>query len=336
MRGARSNGSLVDPRLFQLNDDFSAAATGSAAGVPSDAGFVIQSDFAEGITTKMWEEGRVLQRTNRVPIGESSNALVRNQLKEASRKDGSRYGGVRVFRVDEADTTTSSKPKLTKQRIELEKLMGIYYATEEVLQDAVALTAEAERGFRKELTFVAENEVFRGTGAGQCLGFLNSNALVTVAKESGQTALTVVAANVANMMGRLPASSFPTSVWYVHSSVIPQLVQMVIGNQPVFIPGGNIAGARFGTLFGIPIEPVEYCATAGSVGDICLVDLDQYTTIDKRGVNWQESIHVRFLNDETTFKLTYRFNGQPDWDDKVAEFQGSDSISPFVVLAVRA
>ncbi len=335
---AAKNPELTDKKLFGLNDAYAraAAATGASAAVPSDGGFVIQPTFAEGITSKMWEEGRVLSRTNRVPIGENSNQLVRNMIKEASRKDGSRYGGVRVYRRDEADTVTASKQKLAQQRIVLEGLMAVFYATEEIMQDAVALTAEAETGFRKELTFVAENEIFRGTGAGQCLGFLNSNAVLEVAKESAQVALTVNATNVAKMMSRLPAGSFPTAAWFIHSSVIPQLVLMTIANQPVFLPGGNLVAAPFGTLFGMPVMPVEYCATAGTVGDIILADLQQYTTIDKRGATWQESIHVRFLYDENTFKLTYRFNGQPDWEDKVAEFQGFDSLSPFITLAARA
>ena len=335
---AAARGQVTDKRLLALNNEYArvAAATGASAAVPSDGGFVIQPTFAEGITSKMWEEGRVLSRTNRVPIGENANRLVRNHVKEASRKDGSRYGGVRVYRKNEADTVAGSKLKLMQQTIILEALMAIYYATEELLEDAVALSVEAENAFRKELTFVAENEIFRGTGAGQCLGFLNSQALLTVDAESAQAAATVNATNVAKMMARLPAGSFPTAAWYIHSSVIPQLVVMTVTNQPVFLPGNNVSAAPFGTLFGMPVLPVEYCATVGSVGDVALVDLQQYTTIDKRAARWQESVHVRFIYDESVFKLTYRFNGQPDWEDKVAEFQGSDSISPFIVLAARA
>jgi len=329
---------LADKRLVHLNEEYAkyqAAASGSSVGVPSDGGFVIQPDFAEGVTTKMWNEGQVLSRTNRVPIGENSNGLVRNQILENSRAAGYRYGGVRVYRAAEAATVTATKPKMAQQRIYLDKLMGLYYATDETMQDAVALTTEAEKGFRKELTFVAENEVFRGTGAGECLGILNSDALVSVAKESAQVAATVNATNVAKMMGRF-AGSFATGAWFIHTSVIPQLVLMTIGDQPVFLPGGSLVGRAFGTLFGMPVIPVEYCSGAGTVGDIILADLDLYTTIDKGGAKWAESVHVRFIYDETAFKLTYRFNGQPDWETSVLEANGSDYVSPFVTLAVRS
>lgn len=338
VKAEAKTGAVVDRRLLHLNSEYQkfAAASGANTSSPSEGGFVLQMDFTSGLTAKMWEEGKVLQRTNRVPISEGRNGLVRNQLKEHSRKDGSRYGGVRVYRTAEAGTVEASKQQLRQQEIKLEKLMGLYYATEEILQDAMALTAEAERGFRRELIFVSENEIFRGTGAGQCLGVFNSNALVTVAKEAAQDADTVNVENVAKMMARLPASSLPTAAWYIHQFVIPQLVTMTIGNQPVFIPGGNVAGKGFGTLFGIPVDPVEYCAPLGDLGDINLFDFAQYTTIDRRGVQWQESIHVRFLYDETAFKLTYRFNGEPDWDEAVTPFQGTDKISPFITLAERA
>ncbi len=334
---AADTGRGVDKRLYGVLESAGLqAASGSSAGVPSDGGWLVQQDFTDGIVTKMWDEGDVLSRVNKTPIGEGKNGLIRNVLDEKSRADGGRYGGVRVYRVAEAATVEASRPKLRRQQILLEKLMGIYYATEEILEDASALAVEAERGFRSELLFVSENEVFRGSGSGQALGFLSSPAKVTVAKEGSQTGGTIVVANVAKMLARLPARSYRTAVWYYNPACLPQLVTMTIGQQPVFVPAGNVAGAPFGTLFGLPIMPSEYCEALGTEGDIVLADLAQYTAIDKGEGNWQSSIHVRFLYDETAFKLTYRFNGQPDWEESVTPFKGSDKISPFITLATRS
>lgn len=335
---AADTGRGFDKRLYGVMESagIQAAASGSSAGVPSDGGWLIQQDITEGLVTKMWTEGDVLSRVNKTPIGENANGLIRNVLDERSRATGSRYGGVQVYWAAEADTVEGKRPKMRRQQTLLEKLMGIYYATEEILQDAAALAVEAERCFRRELTFVAENAIFRGDGAGKPLGFLNAPAKVSVAKESAQAAATIEVANVAKMLARLPANSYRTAVWYYNVACLPQLVTMVIGNQPVFVPSGNVAGAPFGTLFGIPILPSEYCEALGTEGDLVLTDLQQYTAIDKGEANWQSSIHVRFLYDETAFKLTYRFNGQPDWEDAVTPFKGADKISPFIVLATRA
>ena len=72
------------------------------------------------------------------------------------------------------------------------------------------------------------------------------------------------------------------------------------------------------------------------MGDIALVDLDQYLLIDKGAPKSSWSIHVRFINDEQTFKITYRCDGQPTWNKALTPFQGTSTLSPFVVLATRA
>jgi hypothetical protein len=47
------------------------------------------------------------------------------------------------------------------------------------------------------------------------------------------------------------------------------------------------------------------------------------------------SMHVRFVTDEMTFRFTYRVDGQPLWNVPLTPFQGSNTKSPFIVLAQR-
>ena len=95
-------------------------------------------------------------------------------------------------------------------------------------------------------------------------------------------------------------------------------------------------GNQLATLMGRPVIPVEYCATLGTVGDIILVDLDQYVMIDKGGIQSAQSMHVRFVNAEQTFRLTYRVDGQPAQRAAITPFKGSNTLSPYVTLATRA
>jgi HK97 family phage major capsid protein len=327
--------SEVDERLLKVQRAY-AAASGTSTAVDSDAGWAIQADHSTTIVKPIWETGKVLSRINRVPISAGSNALVRMRLSETARTTGSRNGGVRVYRAKEASTVEGSKQKYERQRIELEKLMGIYYATEETLQDAVALTAEAETGFRSEMTFVMENEVFWGKGAGEGLGFMECpDLLITISKESGQAAATIVAANVLKMMSRFNGS-LETAAFFISRGCIPQLATMTIGNQPVWIAGGSLESGALGTLLGVPVIPVEYCSQVGTKGDIVLADLKRWTGVDKGGETWESSIHVRFLHDETAFRITNRFNGQPDDRVAITPFKGTDTLSPFVVIETRS
>jgi HK97 family phage major capsid protein len=80
----------------------------------------------------------------------------------------------------------------------------------------------------------------------------------------------------------------------------------------------------------------EYNATLGTVGDIMLVDLSQYTIVDKGGVQMATSLHVAFDTDEMRFRITYRVDGKPMWHSALTPFKGSATKSPFVTLATRA
>jgi hypothetical protein len=47
------------------------------------------------------------------------------------------------------------------------------------------------------------------------------------------------------------------------------------------------------------------------------------------------SIHVRFVSDEMTFRLTYRVDGQSIWQAPLTPYQGTQTKSPFIILAKR-
>lgn len=324
----------TDPRLLQ-----NLAASGLNETIGSDGGFLVQTDFSSDLLKRTYENGQIAQRCRKVPISANANGLKINAVDETSRANGSRFGGVQAYWENEADATTASKPKFRKMEMYLKKLMGVCYATDELLADAVALGSVTSQAFSEEFAFKVDDAVFEGGGAGQPLGFMNSASLVTVAKESGQAANTVVVENVFKMRSRLWPRSRANSVWLINQDIEPQLHGMTLGSTgqtPVFMPAGGVSGTPFDTLYGRPIIPVEFASTLGTVGDIALVDLTQYLLIDKGGMNSASSVHVRFLNDEMTFKFSLRIDGQPIWNSALTPFKGSNTQSPFVVLATRA
>lgn len=331
----RKNGS-VDARLFEVNN----AASGGAAAVDSDGGYLIQSDFAAEILQKAYEQGQILSRTRQVEISSPSNRLVMNAVDESSRVNGSRHGGVQVFWEEEAGSPDATKPKFRKMDIKLQKLMGLGYATEELLQDASALNSIMANAFASEVTFKQEDAILRGSGAGQSLGILNSDSLVSVAKETGQGADTLVAENIIKMYARMYAPSIGSAVWLANQAIMPQLMQMGLpvgtGGQLVYTPPAGLAQAPYGTLLGRPVVFVEHASALGDVGDLMFVDLSQYLVINKGGLRADQSMHVKFDTDEMAFRFVLRTNGQPMWDKPLTPYKGADTLSPFVALAARA
>jgi HK97 family phage major capsid protein len=221
----------------------------------------------------------------------------------------------------------------------LNKLMGLYYATDELLTDAAALGSIVEMAFAEEFAFMLDDGAIRGTGAGQMLGILNAACLVSVAKEAGQAADSVVPENIIKMWSRLWARSRPNAVWFINQDVEPKLHTMSItvgtGGVPVYMPAGGLSQSMYSTLFGRPVIPIEQCATVGDKGDIVLADMSQYLTAVKGGIQAAQSIHVQFLTDETAFRWVYRTDGQPWWKSALTPYKGSNSQSPFVTLDAR-
>ena len=107
------------------------------------------------------------------------------------------------------------------------------------------------------------------------------------------------------------------------------------GGVPVYLPANSLAGGMHSTLFGRPVIPVEQCDTVGDLGDIVLADLSQYYLADKGGMQAASSIHVKFIYDEMTFRMTYRVDGQPSWKSAITPFKSSNTLSPFVTLQAR-
>ena len=334
MRAGTPGGS-VDPRLSTR------AATGMGEGVPSDGGFLVDQDMAAGILTNVWNDGPILPLVNKITLSGNKNGIKLNGLDETSRADGSRAGGIRAYWKAEAASGTAAEPTFRQIELNLNKLFALAYSTDELLDDVQALAQMIDSGFKSEIEFKLIDAIVNGSGAGQPLGILNSGCMVSITKETGQAADTIVYENVLKMWSRLMASSRPNSVWIINQDCEPQLHQMSLaigtGGAPVYLPQGGISGQPYGTLFGRPVVPIEQCPTLGDTGDIMLGDFSKYIACDKGGIKNDVSMHVQFLTDQQVFRAIYRFDGQPILSSAITPFSGSsNSLSHFVKLNERA
>jgi len=338
VRLAGTPNGTIDKRLVSTKDIY-----GSNELVGAEGGFLVNPEYSKEILKTAHDVGIVAKDCRHLSI--TGNRLIINAINETSRATGSRWGGIQAYWVAEGGSATRKKPAFRQIDLKLNKLMGINYATEELLADQNALQDITTQGFGEEFAFMIDDAIINGTGAGQPLGVRNCNALVSQAAESGQDADTVVAENIAKMWNRMFASNRLKAKWYIIQDVEPQLFKMgyKMGTAavPVFMPpvgqgGGGLVGSPNGTLFNRPIQTIEQCQALGDEGDILFLDLSQYLIIEKAGgVQASGSIHVRFIYDEQTFKFTYRLDGQPMWNSAVTSYKGSVTRSPYITLAKR-
>lgn len=331
---AGTPGGHIDPRLYQ------AAPSGINTGTPSDGGFLVRTDFTTMLLESGFAEAVLAPRCTPIPIGADADSVEAPVIDQTSRANGSRWGGVRVYRRAEADTVTATKPRWGEWELRLEDLMAICYATDRSIKDALSLGAMMQKAFAEEFAFKVDDEIVRGTGVGECEGLLNAAATVSVSKEIGQAATSIVKANIEKMYARMHARSLARAVWYINQDVWPALFNLTAdvgtGGVPVFLPPGGLSAAPYGMLMGRPIEPIEQAESLGTVGDLILADLSQYVLATKGGIEQAESIHVRFLYGERTFRWMTRVNGRPKWKSALTPFKGSNTQSPFITLATRA
>ena len=327
---------IMDPRLMIQ------AATGQGEGVPAEGGFLVQEDFSTTIFKRVYETGVLASRCTSFPISANSNKFKINTISETSRADGGRWGAVRVYRTNEAVAKTPSELEFGQIEMSLEKMTGLVYATDELLADAATLEAFINMALAEEFGFKLDDEIINGNGVGQCLGIMNAPCLVTVSKDVGQLAATLIPENIVNMWARMWAKSRMNAVWFINQDIEPQLHLMNVavgtGGQMVYMPPGGLSVSPYATLYGRPVIAIEQCQTLGTTGDIILADLSQYALIEKGGMQAASSIHVKFVEDETTFRFVMRNNGQPLWSSALTPFKGgaTKTLSPFIVLETRS
>jgi HK97 family phage major capsid protein len=331
INAGRPNGS-VDPRLYN-------AASGLNETVPSEGGFLIQKDFTTKVYEDIFNNGLIAGKCQKIPISGPSNGTVVNGFDETSRAS-STAGGVVIYWADEAGEKTASKPQFRRVELNLKKMIGLCYLTDEMIMDAATIQATVSNAFKLAMDFTLQNSIINGTGAGQPLGILNSGCLVSVGAEAGQGAATILTENIVKMYARRFAALTGNYAFYYNQDIEPQLFTMSLsvgtGGGPVYMPPGGLSQAPYGTIMGRPAYAIEQCPTLGTQGDIILANFqDGYLLAEKGSMQSDMSIHVRFVWDETALRFVLRVDGQPWRASALTPAQGSNTQSHFITLDSR-
>lgn len=246
-------------------------------------------------------------------------------------------GGFIWYRRAEADTVTASRSSYEQVKLEAESLMGIAYATNELLAASpVSFAAIIQNGFRSELPNRLTKERLNGTGVGEFEGIRNAGCKVAVDAETGQDADSIVYENVVKMRAR--CWNYQQAVWMYNHDCLPTLMNMTmdIGTSGVPVWQTNAKEGEPDTFLGRPAYPSEYCQTIGDAGDIILAVWAEYLEGTYMPFETAESIHVRFVENETAFRATMMNAGAHWWRSALTPAISTTTLSPVVELAERA
>jgi HK97 family phage major capsid protein len=333
VRAAVSPGAKLDPRLIK-----NAPTSYGQEGVGEDGGFLVPDDFRMEIWEKVSAPDTLLGMCDNFPTSKSSIAVPMDSV-----APWDNASGIKCYWDKEAAQLNQSKPALDLKRDSLHRLTALVPVSDELLEDAPMLGAYIARKAPEKMNFKVSSAIFAGTGAGEPLGILNAASTVSVAKESGQVADTVLFQNVVKMYSRLYAPCMKNAVWLINQDCLPQLMQMVTVsaaglNMPAYLPPAGLSEAPYGTLMGRPVIFHEVCNTLGDLGDIVLVDLSKYLAATKAGgIKSDTSMHLYFDYNMQAFRFVFRVSGSPWWKEAITPRSGSaNTLGSAVTLAARA
>ncbi len=341
---AELGGGLSNDGFASLNDYLATVHSGLAhpalraatmnSTTGSSGGFFVPSEHAAELLDKSLESEIVRPRANVVPmVGDTKKIAGFDNLDHTG---NTLYGGFEAVWLAQEGTASDQAGDIRMIELKARKLALFTRASNELVADGMSFEEQIGNALVAAIGWGLDYACLRGTGAGQPIGVLNDPALVTVSKETGQAAATVLYANLVKMFARLHPACVGNSVWVANSTAIPQLAQLSIpiGTGGSHIPVMTESNGRFQILTR-PVLFTEKLPALGTKGDVLLCDFSQYTIGLRKEVSVEKSIHVGWQNDTSGYRAILRADGQGRWSKPLTPANG-DTQSWCVALATRS
>jgi HK97 family phage major capsid protein len=305
---------------------------------PASGGFLVPEEVRSDILTRSLEVSVVRPQAQVVPM---PGGRLKWPANDFTTEVGEVYGGIYATWVAEGEEIPASEGKFAMLQLDANKLAARARVPNELLRSAPAFAAWLTRNMPLAVGHSGDLGYMKGDGVGKPLGGLHADnpALITVSKESGQTADTITWINILAMVSRMLPENLANAEWDVTLDALTELMTMAL---PVGTGGSAVfaVNAREGTppsLFGRPIRWTRKTpGVLGDKGDISLVDWSTYVIGDTQSMALESSAHEQFSSDITVFRAIERGDGQPGMLSALTPENGGPTLSAYVQLEARA
>ena len=318
-------------RWSRIRNDYSSldAATG---------GFLVPETLRSELLRVSLESAIVRPRARVIPM---DSARVPFPTIDSTSNASSVYGGIVGYWTEEGGTFTETEATFGRVVLDASKLAAYCEVPNELLRDSIiSFGALIDQLLPSAISWFEDDAFIRGTGVGQPLGIMLSDALVSVAKETNQAADTIVWENIVNMYSRMLPGSLDSAVWVAHINTFPALATMSLavgtGGSAIWLSNG-VQGPPV-TILGRPViftEKMETLGGGGSGKDIAFLDFSYYLVGDRQEMRAESSPHYQFKNDITAYRVTERVDGRGWLASAITPRKGTTTLSPFVTLDER-
>jgi len=293
-------------------------ADGMSEGVDADGGYLVSTDVAKELITKVFQHPFYTAQAGRFLVGPNAKGIKIPALADPLQGDPS-ANATRAYWQSEAAAISGSVPRLASPTLTLGNLIVLVAVTNEMVEDIVNLDdifmTVASQAIQRKLAYdmVAGTGVVKGVG----YGGISTRATLTVAVSSTPTD-----AQLKAMYLLLHPSAIPGAVWYLSQTTYANLFAST-GYTSIDKTLGKLS------IMGIPAEVNPYLTTSPS--HILLGNFSGYALAYKNP-SMVKGMHIYYATDQQAFRIVARFAG----DAQVANSVCQDGVTRgfFVVPAV--
>ena len=303
--------------------------------IPADGGFLIPETLRSDVMMIALEMSVTRPLATVIPM-ESLSVLI--PAVDSTSNVSSVFGGIVCYWTEEGAPLAESQGKFRRLKLEAKKLTAYSEVPNELVADATAFGAFFNQSYPRAMAWYEDDGFMSGSGVGEPFGWLNADAAVSVAKESGQVADTILWENIVKAYARMLPSSLGSAVWVASIDTFPELATMALsvgtGGSAIWLNNGAVGPPV--SILGRPVIFTEKAPKLGDAGDINFVDLSYYLIGDRQVMQAESSTDFKFQNDVTAYRFIQRVDGRPALESAITPKNGGSSLSPFVKVAERA
>lgn len=243
------------------------------------------------------------------------------------------FGGLQVYFTEEGGLKNDSDMGFKEITLVAHKMTLRTLVSTELLDDSMVSVSDllmGPRGFGGAIPWTEEYTFMRGTGAGQPRGVIGAGATIVHPR------LVQGSIDISDITG-MYQSFLPSAngIWIAAQNTISTLLQLngPAGNPSyIFMP--SVRDGMPNYLLGMPLffSDKSPRMAAGAVGDLMLCDWSYYLIGDRQATTMASSAHEYFSYNKVVFRAEHRYDGQPWLSAPITYENGTDQVSPFVVL----
>jgi len=301
--------------------------------VGAAGGFLVPIEYRPEIFQKAYEDSIVRPLATVLPM--SVRQLQMPSLDQTITPDAPKsafQGGMVFFWTEEGAPKTEVDLKFKLIDLVCHEYSGYLPVTNILIADSpISLETLIRTQFGKTSAGYEDWHFLNGSGVGQPQGVISAGATLQPNRAGANH---IVWADIMAMLHNFQPGA--NGRWVIHHCCLEELLQLQdgLGNY-MWIP--NMRDGIPTYLMGYPIIWTEKVPALGTKGDIGLYDFSYYLIGDRQQPTIDSSIHYKFIENQTTFRLAARVDGQPWLTAPIMLMPaGTSSISPFVSLDVPA